>query len=187
MFCLALTAHFIIFYMNIKILKVSTDQLVGASIRTGQQIELPSIQTGWRFNFGSRLRQLSYATAYVLVDLETPDQIEGTLIFQMQDKIIPYMAYVEVAPHNKANPKKYDYVAGCLIAYACKQSFIRGKDDYQGWLTFDVCEDNQEDQIRLMTHYSTKYRAQRFGNTTTMIIDPENGRDLIKEYLERIG
>ncbi|SFE16189.1 hypothetical protein SAMN05518672_104714 [Chitinophaga sp. CF118] len=171
--------------MNVKILKVSTDKLVGATIRKGERIELPSIQTGWRFNFGSRLMKLSYATAYVLVDQDTPDLIEGTLIFQMQDKTIPYMAYVEVAPHNRTDLKKYDYVAGCLIAFACKQSFIRGKGDYQGWLTFDVCEENEKDQIRLMTHYCTKYKAQRFADTTTMIIDPENGRNLIEEYLER--
>lgn len=171
--------------MDIKILKVSTNLLVDASIKTGQGFELPSIQTGWLFNFGSQLKKLPYAAAYILVDQETPDQIEGTLIFQMRDKIAPYMAYIEIAPHNKGNLKRYDYVAGCLIAYACKESFIRGRGDYEGSLLFDVCEKDIGHQTRLMTHYSTKYKAQRLGNTTTMIIDTGNGESLIGEYLER--
>lgn len=158
--------------------------LVDANIKTGQGIELPSIQTGWWFNFGSQLKKLSYAAAYVLVDQETPEQIEGSLIFQMQDKVVPFMAYIEIAPHNKGNAKKYDYVAGCLIAYACKQSFASGRGDYKGSLMFDVCEENSIHQIRLITLYSVKYKAQRVSDTT-MIIDPENGRSLIREYLER--
>ncbi len=96
---------------------------------------------------------------------------------------MPYLAYVEVAPHNKADPKEYNHVAGCLIAYACKQSFIHGKGYHQVWLTFDVLEKNINDQERLMTNYSLKYKAQRFAGTTTMLIAPEDGQSLIEKYL----
>ena len=172
--------------MNVRILKVATDELTGATIRNGQSIELPSIQMGWRFNFGSRLKELSYSKAFVLVSQETPDIIEGCLIYQMKGRTLPYMAYLEIAPHNRMHPKKYDYIAGCLIAFACKQSIIHGKEWHQGWLTFDVFEEDPREQIRLMSHYSRKYKAQRFSETT-MLISPEDGENLIKEYLERKG
>jgi len=170
--------------MNVKILKVATNELTTAIIRNGQRIELPSIQTGWQFNFGSRLKELAHSKAYVLVSDETPGVVEGCLIFQMRDKVMTYMAFLEIAPENKEHPKRYDHVAGCLIAFACKQSFIHGKDDHMGWLTFDVGEERPEDAIRLMAHYSRKYRAMRFGETA-MLISPDDGEQLIKEYLER--
>jgi hypothetical protein len=171
--------------VKVKLLKISTDTLDDATIRDGKPNELPSIQSGWRFNFGSRKKELPYSTSYVLVSQETPDIIEGCLIFQMVDKTVPYMAYVEVAPHNRTEPKKYEYVGGCLIAFACKQSVTLGKNHNQGWLTFDVSEEDPIDQNRLMALYSSKYKAQRYMDTTTMWISPEDGRSLIEEYLER--
>lgn len=92
------------------------------------------------------------------------------------------MAYVEVAPHNRGNLKKNDRVAGCLIAFACRLSFKNGND---GYLAFDVIEDNVEHSQKLMQVYSQKYGAVRLGETTTMIILPEGSEMLIEEYLER--
>lgn len=170
--------------MKVKIQDVKKDELVGATIRKGQAAELPSMHQEWRFNFDKLIKKLAYATAYVLVCDETPQIIEGCLIFQMKDKVIPYMAYVEVAPHNKLHPKRYELVAGCLIAFAFKQSLIQGKDDYKGWLTFDVQEENPDDQVKLMAIYSKKYNAVRYDDTTMYIMD-DNGQQLIQKYLER--
>jgi hypothetical protein len=171
--------------MQVLILEVSKDDLIDAVIKNGKGMELPSIQTGWRFNFTSRLKELPYATAYVLVCEETPDIIEGCLIFQMKDKTVPYMAYVEIAPHNRTDPKKYDFVGGCLVAYACKLSTIKGEGADYGWLSFDVHEKDPKDRFRLMRHYSKKYNAQRVADTTSMWIEPFYGKVLIAEYLER--
>ncbi|EPR69165.1 hypothetical protein ADICYQ_1813 [Cyclobacterium qasimii M12-11B] len=91
------------------------------------------------------------------------------------------MAFVEVAPHNRGNEKKYEKVAGCLIAYACRQSFINGQE---GYLAFDVLEEREEDEIKLMNMYSQKYNAVRLDNSTTMIILPEGSENLISEYLK---
>ncbi len=170
--------------MKVRILRVENGKLVGGTIRTELAIRLPSMQNGWTFNFDKQVRRLANATAYVLVSDETPDIIEGSLIFQLVDKKIPYMAFVEVAPHNKKKPKTYDYVAGCLIAFAFKQSLIKGTGDYKGWLTFDVSEERQEDQIKLMAVYSRKYGAVKVDETTMYILD-EAGHKLIDEYLNR--
>jgi hypothetical protein len=91
------------------------------------------------------------------------------------------MAFVEVAPHNKGNEKKYDRVAGCLIAFACRQSFI---NDKEGYLAFDVLEDKKENELRLMKLYSQKYNGVRLDNSTTMIILPKGSEKLINEFLK---
>ena len=94
------------------------------------------------------------------------------------------MAFVEVAPHNKTVAKRYDYVAGCLIAFAFRQSIIQGKGNYKAWLTFDVMEEKVDDQIKLMGMYSLKYGAVRVDETQMYIMD-DAGDALIKKYLAR--
>lgn len=94
------------------------------------------------------------------------------------------MAFVEVAPHNKGIEKKYDFVAGCLIAFAFKQSYILAEGDYKGQLFFDVQEEDPVNEKKLMVNYSKKYNAKLYMGTTMVIID-DNGDKLIQEYLER--
>lgn len=148
-----------------------------------KQSELPSIHAGWRFNFDKHVK-LPNAKAYVITTRETPDTIEGCLIFQMKERMIPYMAFVEKAPPNKGEKGKLKLVAECLIAYACRLSYTKGKAHNKGWLTFDVKEERKEDATKLMSLYSQKYYAVHFDNTTTMYIQPEHGQNLIDEYLE---
>ena len=170
--------------MNVKILNCSSNQEIDARIVKPDRIKLPSIQEGWRFNFSKHSKDKD-AHTYILVATDTPDTIEGCLIYKMKDQQEPYMAFIELAPHNRSENKKYDLVAGCLIAYACRLSFILGKADYQGWLAFDVQEQNQEDQIKLMTVYSKKYYAYRIADTTAMCIMPKDGERLFEEYLDK--
>ena len=168
--------------MRVKILN-QADHEVDAEIREAGKIKLPSIQEGWRFNFAKHSKAKG-ASTFVLVTKETPQIIEGCLIYTMRNNTEPYLAYIEVAPHNRGEDQKFDFVAGCLIAYACRLSFIKGQGDYKGWLAFDVQEEEESDQLKLMSLYSSKYRAKRFEQTTTMVISPEDGEDLIGEYLK---
>lgn len=170
--------------MNVKILKIEGNVLVDAKISDSKliKINLPSVADGWRFNFNKHSKKKNFET-YVLIAEETTEKIEGCLVFEMKDKIEPYMAYVEIAPHNKGTIKEYDNVAGCLIAYACRLSFTKGKGDFTGWLAFDVMEEDKNDEIKLMAMYSQKYNALRF-RETTMVIPPQGGQKLIDEFLK---
>lgn len=172
--------------MNVKILKIEGNTLVDAKISSvkGMKVNLPSVTEGWRFSFNKHLKKKNFET-YVLVSKETSERIEGCLSFEMSGKVEPYMAFVEIAPHNRGTVKEYDNVAGCLIAFACRLSFLNGEDDFQGWLAFDVLEENSEDESKLMKVYSTKYNALRFGESTTMFIPPEGGKKLINEFLDQ--
>jgi hypothetical protein len=168
--------------MRVKIKRVRSEALVSAFIRK-RQYGLPSLADGWRFNF-IRHSKVMHSFTYVLVTEEFPEMTEGCLIYKMKGGIEPYMAYIEVAPYNKGAGKEYDLVAGCLIAFACRLSFVHGDGPYKGWLAFDVQEESEEDEWKLMSLYSTKYHAQRLGNTTMMLIAPEDGERLITQYLE---
>ena len=168
--------------MNVKIIRLVDNQTVEAQITKPIRVTLPSITDGWRFNFNKHSKKANLQS-YILVCNQTPKVIEGCLIFQLRETVEPYMAYVEIAPHNKGENKRYDKVAGCLIAFACRLRFIHGKDHFKGWLTFDVMEENKQDEIKLMAVYCQKYGALRWGNTT-MVITPETSENLIEKFLK---
>jgi hypothetical protein len=167
--------------MKVKIIRVSDSQITDAQIKQSSGFTLPSITDGWHFNFKKHSKKTGFQT-YILVCDETPNIIEGCLAFQLRDKVEPYMAYIEIAPHNKGKVKQYDKVAGCLIAYACRLSFLNGVEHFKGWLTFDVMEENKLDEIMLMAMYCQKYGALKWGKTT-MVISPEIGEQLISKFL----
>ena len=169
--------------MKVKLLRVDDQVEVEAMILKSQLFKgnLPSITDEWRFNFKKNTKKYGCQT-FVLVTEDFYTRAEGCLIFEMKAKVEPYMAYIEIAPHNKGNKRIYQRVAECLIAFACRLSFIYGEAHYKGWLAFDVLEINKENQIKLMALYSKKYNALKFGENT-MIISPEDGENLINTYL----
>lgn len=169
--------------MTVNIIVLGTDEKAKATIKEGKISEMPSLQEGWRFDFRKQLKNLPNATGYILVREDTPRVIEGCMIFQLIDKKKPYLAFVEVAPHNKGDEKKHDYVAGCLIAYAFKLSLMSGVGEYIGALHFKIGEKRKEDEIKLMRLYSTKYNAYRLGDSNIMAIYDADGEDLITRYL----
>lgn len=168
--------------MNVTILEVETKSEIKAQIHlvTKNKSKLPSINDGWRFNFSKHSKGKDYET-FTITTEKTPEIIEGCIIINTQSPHQVYMAFVEVAPHNKGDKKRYEKVAGCLIAFACRQSFIKGKE---GYLAFDVLEEKKENEVKLMTLYSQKYNAVRLDISTTMIILPEGSEKLINEFLK---
>ncbi len=168
--------------MIVKIVELKTNSEVKSKISlvTKNKAKLPSINESWRFNFSKHSKVKNYET-YTLTTLSTTNIIEGCLIINTKAASQVYMAYVEVAPHNRGKGKVYDKVARCLIAFACRQSFIYDKE---GYLAFDVLEEKKEDEIKLMKLYSQKYNALRLEGTNTMIILPQGSEKLINEFLK---
>jgi len=130
---------------------------------------------GWNFNW----RQMSgeeNGKTFVLRAINTPNQIEGALQLKNEYNML-VMDALELAPHNLGQKKKrYDYVAGCLIAYACKESF-KVVGDYKGFLTF-VSKTN------LIECYTKKYGAE-LALGQRMFIDWKSGERLVEKYLFR--
>lgn len=168
--------------MNLKIFEVETKSKIKSKISlvTKNKAKLPSIKDGWRFNFSKHSARKDYET-YILTTDKTPETIEGCLIINTKTPYRVYMAFVEIAPHNKGHKKKYDRVAGYLIAFACRLSFI---NDKEGYLAFDVLEEEKKNELKLMNLYSQKYNAIRLDHSTTMIILPDGSEKLINEFLK---
>lgn len=167
--------------MIVQIIESATKFKVNSEIRlekSGSK-SLPSITSGWRFNFVQHSKRKDYRT-YTLCTIDAPTIIEGCLIINSHVKGEVYMAFIEVAPHNRGKDRKYENVAACLIAFACRLSFMEKKG---GYVAFDVREEDKATEIKLMAMYSKKYGALQLENSTTMLILPDGSEKLINDYL----
>ena len=111
---------------------------------------------------------------YVIRLKDNPQSVEGILQLRIENDML-IMDVIEIAPHNfGTSNKRFDFVAGCLIAFACRESFkIEG--DYKGFLTFTS-------KTNLIEWYKNKYGAkQALGQR--MYIDDSMGLKLIEKYL----
>jgi hypothetical protein len=155
------------------ILDTITGKLIKSEIITPDAKAIPLKKDGWKFNW----KQLSKTgNIYVLRTMDSKDTIEGALCLRVESGML-VMDALELAPHNVGQKnKRYDYVAGCLIAFGCRESF-KMPGDYKGFLTF-VSKTN------LIRWYSEKYGAE-LALGQRMFIDWENGEKLIEKYLNR--
>jgi len=135
--------------------------------------KMPLKKDGWQFNWNKLIEEKNTKTYFLKLKAE-PKSIEGILQLRIESDVL-IMDLIEIAPHNIGTTnKKYDFVAGCLIAFACRESFkIEGA--YKGFLTF-VSKSN------LIDWYQKKYGAkQALGQR--MYIDDQAGMRLIDKFL----
>ena len=155
------------------ILETKSNRLIEADIYVAKRKNVPLKKDGWNFNW-KQLVQEEDAQTYILKTIEVPQSVEGVLHLKVESGVL-IMDAVEIAPHNIGrDQKKYDYVAGCLIAFACRESF-KLEGSYKGFLTF-VSKTN------LINWYSEKYGAT-LALGQRMFIDSEAGEKLIDKYL----
>lgn len=87
---------------------------------------------------------------------------------------------LELSSENVGLKKKFDNIAGCLIAFACTESFKRGHD---GFVFL-------KPKTNLRKHYNSKYGFQHIPVISEerpeglMILDESASRRLIQKYLE---
>ncbi|PUZ26649.1 hypothetical protein GA0116948_102182 [Chitinophaga costaii] len=85
---------------------------------------------------------------------------------------------LEVSSENRGQGKKWSGIAGCLIAFACRESFKRG---YEGWVFLIP-------KSELVEHYTKAYGFIHVPLTTThrpagfMELETASARALIKRY-----
>ena len=156
------------------ILDKKTNKLVECEIRVANKNELPLKKDGWSFNWNLASKSKN-SQIYLLTKAFDNQQIQGALqLVQYEGMVI--MELLEIHPQNRgSSKKKYDFVAGCLIAFACSEAFLN-EGNYHGFLTFTS-------KIELIEMYKRKYGAvQTIGNR--MYIDPDQGMKLMNQYLD---
>ena len=154
------------------ILETKSKRLIEAAIVFAERKNVPLKKDGWNFNW-KQLVQEQDSQTFILKTIEVPQSIEGALHLKVESGML-IMDAVEIAPHNIGRNKKYDYVADCLIAFACRESF-KLEGIYKGFLTFFS-------KTNLINWYSEKYGAT-LALGQRMFIDSEAGEKLINKYL----
>ncbi|MEM9338017.1 MAG: hypothetical protein AAGA66_04765 [Bacteroidota bacterium] len=163
--------------MNVHIFDVDNHQLVDAEIVLASSSQIPLKKNGWNFNWKNLLKEKD-SEVFMLKLKNVDESIEGMLQLKIKNEML-VMEVLEIAPHNVGREnKKYDYVAGCLIAFGCRESF-KLESEYKGYLTF-------VSKAYLIEWYKKKYKAEQ-GLGQRMFISEENGLELITEYLNRTG
>lgn len=133
----------------------------------------PKKKDGWAFDWLKAYKADS-KSIYCLTE-NLSNRIHG-LIQLIEDDGMLIMELIEIAPFNIGSNKEFENVAGCLIAFGCRES-LKLNTPYKGYLTF-------VSKTSLVELYKTKYLAtQTLG--TRMYIDPISGETLINKYLKK--
>lgn len=159
--------------LRVKIFEVNNE--IESEIQSIDKKLIPLKKDGWNFNW-RELSKVEGSQLFGLSCISTPNSIEGIVMLTLFNDEMLFMNNIEVAPHNIGIAKKYENVAGCLIAYACRNSFELGVGDYNGYLSFNS-------KTKLVELYKNKYGATlAMGNK--MFFTPEAGKKLMKKYLQ---
>lgn len=124
---------------------------------------------GWKFDWSLESKYEVYKVVLENKEAEFLGLI--SLIDGIDGNYIEIM-HLEAAPYNVGKNKKYDFVAGILMAYACQLSFDRG---HEGWVAF-------ESKTALKEHYVKAYGAKDTG-MRCLYIDTSAAHKLIGNYL----
>ncbi len=155
------------------IYSLENDELIEVEIVVASG-KMPLKKDGWKFDWNKLIKEKNTKT-YILKLKGNSQSIEGIIQLRIENDML-IMDVIEIAPHNLgSSDKRFDHVAGCLIAFACRESFkIEG--NYKGFLTF-ISKTN------LIDWYKNQYGAtQALGQR--MFIDDLIGLQLIEKYLE---
>ena len=161
--------------MDVLLYDNQKDKLRAAEIVLANYEDLPLKKKGWKFNWKSAFKAKK-SNIYIIRIKRLANSLEGIIqLAEFEGMLV--MNLIELAPHNIGKEsKRYEFVAGCLIAFGCYESF-KLETNYKGFLTFET-------KTKLRAWYKKKYYAEdAMGNK--MFIWPEDGIKLINEYLTR--
>jgi hypothetical protein len=161
--------------MKVRLKDTISGILVEAEITVTGLSDMPLKKDGWNFNWRQLYQEHIGTMLFKLTLEDSPKQVEGMLMLTLQGNGLLYMDCVEVAPHNYGSKGRYDLVAGCLLAYGCLMGKEHGKEQYEGYLSF-------ESKTVLIEMYQEKYGAT-WAMGQRMFFSPEAGIKLIELYL----
>jgi hypothetical protein len=156
------------------LLDIKTGQQKLAVISKASAGEMPLKKDGWQFNWRS-LAKTEGAMLFKISLEENPEGAEGMLMLSLMFDEMLYMNNIEVAPQNYGKDGRYENIAGCLLAFACRMSMTHGKGAYKGYLTFDS-------KTELIELYRNKYGATP-AMGQKMFFTPKAGDMLMEKYL----
>jgi hypothetical protein len=126
----------------------------------------------WNFDWNKELNTAN-KRIFKLVTKDEPTTIQGLISIEDKNDHI-FMHLIENAIHNKDKDRKYNGVAGNMVAFACKTAFELG---YDGFISFIS-------KTALKQHYQKTLGAKiLFGDT--MVIETNEAKILVEKYFNK--
>jgi len=152
-----------------KVLHKSTNKLYEALIELAESKDWKIIENSDEFEFNWR-KEKKYKVYKIRLKLE--NIILGLIsIEEIPKEYRFHIRLIENSNTNKGKTKEYDYVAGCLIAYACEMAFEK---NYDGFISL-------KPKSEIIELYKNKYGFKSMGNY--LYTELNNSESLIKKYL----
>jgi hypothetical protein len=164
--------------MKVKVKDTKSGQPVGAGIKAAGLSDLPLKKDGWSFNWRQLHKEQVDGLFFKLSLTATPEKVEGIVKLSLTGFGLFSLDCIEISPENYGSKGRYDWVAGCLLAFSYQMSKYHGKDAYKGFLSFDS-------KTVLIELYIRKYGAKYAGGQK-LFFDTEDGEKLISTYLPDI-
>jgi hypothetical protein len=125
----------------------------------------------WKFDWKSELDN-NQREVHKLTTLGNASVVQGLVSLSHEPDHI-YMHLLESAPFNVGKHKLYEGVAGNLVAYACKVSFMQGLKGFVGFTA----------KTKLIEHYKKTLGAIQIG-AQRMAIEDHAAKKLVEQYFK---
>ncbi|WP_128546826.1 hypothetical protein [Larkinella soli] len=139
---------------------------------TRTDLKMVTRKNGWKFNWRKEFGD-GRKTVCKLTLFNDPELIQGLLSISIEPDHV-YMHLLENAPFNVGSKKRFNGVAGNLVAHACRVSFQEGFD---GFVAFTS-------KTQLIDHYRIVLGAVLL-NGQRMIIPENAARQLVRKYFKQ--
>ena len=131
--------------------------------------DISKLKKGWNFDWIAEYN--SKAEVYKLIIENNKSIIQGLISLSLKQGFV-YVELVESADFNIGRNKVYYGVAGNLFAFACKLSWDNGN---YGYIAFNA-------KTNLIKHYVETLGAKQIGNSSQLVIEPQEALVLINKY-----
>lgn len=150
------------------IIDTTTYEHIQATVSKIDLKEIALINKSGQFDFNWNAEKLNDVYKLIAEGINEPLGLIS-LVDRPEDFAIE-IHLIAVSKDNKGKKRKYDRIAGNMIAFACKESFAAGYDGY-------IC---LKPKTLISDHYREKYNLK--STKLFLVSEGNNSLDLIKAY-----
>ncbi|SDE65201.1 hypothetical protein SAMN05216464_10899 [Mucilaginibacter pineti] len=147
-----------------------TGEEVRVSITKIDAKEIALINKSKRFDFNWNKEKAN--SVYKLTGEGIQEPLGLISLIERPDDLAMEIRLIAVSKDNKGKERKYERIAGCMIAFACKEAFTVG---YQGFICL-------KPKTLISDHYKEKYNL--ISTKLFLISEGKNSLDLIHKYYQ---
>jgi len=150
---------------------IETGEDLEAEIELLKEVELLKVKKSKQFLFDWKKEYEKPGLLYKISLVENDELLGLICLIDVPEEMRIHLELVELRKDQTGKNKTIDKIAGCLIAFACEQSF---KKKYGGFVSLLP-------KTRLINHYTFKYGFSQYGRL--LAIEGQASRLLLNKYL----